>query len=88
MPRVLSVHGQGLLSRSIGRRWNFVVPRGRPGIPVEIRQYFFDVQDQNEFVKVVNGGSFVEWDCGADLSADTIEAGWQVVGNTASQKTA
>ena len=42
---------------------------------------FKALRDQNEFMKVVNGGYFVEWDCGADLSADTIEARWQVVGN-------
>jgi hypothetical protein len=41
---------------------------------------FEDLRDQREFMKVINGGYFVEWDCGADLSADTIEAGWQVVG--------
>ena len=28
-------------------------------------------------MKVVNGGYFVEWDCGADLSANIIEAYWQ-----------
>ena len=49
---------------------------------------FEALRDQKEFVKVINGGYFVEWDCGADLSTDTIEAGWQVVGNTASHKTA
>jgi len=49
---------------------------------------FEALRDQNEFVKVVNGGYFVEWDCGADLSADTIEARWQVVGNLARQRTA
>ena len=38
---------------------------------------FEDLRDQNEFMKVSNGGYFVEWDCGADLSADTIEAHWQ-----------
>jgi len=27
-----------------------------------------------EFMKIRNGGYFVEWQCGADLSADTIEA--------------
>lgn len=27
-----------------------------------------------EFAKVRSGGYFVEWECGADLSADTIEA--------------
>lgn len=48
---------------------------------------FEALRDHNEFVKVVNGGYFVEWDCGADLSADTIEARWQVVGNVARQST-
>jgi Protein of unknown function (DUF2442) len=43
------------------------------------------LRDQNEFMKVANGGYFVEWDCGADLSADTIEACWQVVGKAARQ---
>ncbi|HRC42585.1 MAG TPA: DUF2442 domain-containing protein [Nitrospira sp.] len=49
---------------------------------------FEALRDHNEFVKVVNGGYFVEWDCGADLSADTIEARWQVLGKTATQTTA
>ncbi len=35
---------------------------------------FEALRDQNEFTKVDNGGYFVEWNCGADLSADTIEA--------------
>jgi len=39
---------------------------------------FDPLRDQNEFSKIVNGGYFIEWDCGADLSADTIEAQWQV----------
>ena len=39
---------------------------------------FEDLRDHSEFMKVINGGYFVEWDCGADLSADTIEARWQV----------
>jgi hypothetical protein len=33
-----------------------------------------------EFKKVSNNGYFIEWDCGADLSADTIEAKMTVVG--------
>lgn len=49
---------------------------------------FEALRDQNEFMKVVNGGYFVEWDCGADVSADTIEARWQVVGKVARQTTA
>ncbi len=42
---------------------------------------FDPLRDQSEFHKIVNGGYFVEWDCGADLSADTIEAQWQVIGS-------
>ena len=30
--------------------------------------------DDSEFINISNGGYFVEWHCGADLSADTIEA--------------
>ncbi len=38
---------------------------------------FEELRDHEEFMKVVNCRYFVEWDCGADLSADTIEACWQ-----------
>ncbi|RJQ72185.1 MAG: DUF2442 domain-containing protein [Desulfobacteraceae bacterium] len=43
---------------------------------------FEPLRDYNEFQKVFNGGYFIEWDCGADLSADTIEARWQVMGKS------
>ena len=49
---------------------------------------FEGLRDQSEFMKVSNGGYFVEWDCGADLSADTIEARWQIVGKSDQQTTA
>jgi Protein of unknown function (DUF2442) len=49
---------------------------------------FESLRDETEFKKVINGGYFVEWDGGADLSADTIEARWQVVGKVARQTTA
>lgn len=65
-----------------GRIGNFDV---RPYLKYEA---FEDLQDHGEFSKVVNGGYFVEWDCGADLSADTIEAKWQVVGSTDQHKAA
>lgn len=42
---------------------------------------FEELRNHGEFSKVSNGGYFVEWDCGADLSADTIEAQWQLVGD-------
>ncbi|OGR13554.1 MAG: hypothetical protein A2277_05830 [Desulfobacterales bacterium RIFOXYA12_FULL_46_15] len=41
---------------------------------------FQDLQNHTEFIKLSNGGYFIEWDCGADLSTDTIEAQWQVLG--------
>ena len=40
---------------------------------------FEPLRDINEFTKVSNGGYFVEWNCGADLSADTIEMKWQII---------
>lgn len=43
---------------------------------------FEELRDPAEFVKVSNGGYFVEWACGADLSADTIEARWQLVASS------
>jgi hypothetical protein len=49
---------------------------------------FEALQNHTEFLKVFNGGYFVEWDCGADLSTDAIEARWQVVGKTSTQATA
>ncbi|NTW82076.1 MAG: DUF2442 domain-containing protein [Chlorobiaceae bacterium] len=48
---------------------------------------FEELRDHDEFMKVGNGGFFIEWECGADLSADTIEARWQVVGNATSKIT-
>ena len=57
---------------------------GRTGY-FDVRPYleyeaFSPLRDPGEFKKIVNGSYFVEWNCGADLSADTIEARWQVVG--------
>ena len=48
---------------------------------------FEELRDHDEFIKVINGGYFVEWACGADLSADTIEAQWKVVGKADQQNT-
>ncbi|HPA46973.1 MAG TPA: DUF2442 domain-containing protein [bacterium] len=75
--RIAEVHPQS--------NWVLTVPSddGRTGT-FDVRPYleyeaFADLQDQKEFVKIRNGGYFVVWDCGADLSADTIEARWQVL---------
>jgi hypothetical protein len=37
---------------------------------------FAPLKDRNEFKRIHNGKYFIEWDCGADLSADTIQARW------------
>ena len=63
-------------------RLSIVATDGRIGI-FDVRPYlnyeaFEALRDCTEFQKVSNGGYFIEWDCGADLSADTIEAHWQV----------
>lgn len=55
-----------------GRRGHFDVG------PYLRDEAFETLRDPREFEKVVNGGYFVEWDCGADLSADTIEAHWRL----------
>lgn len=54
---------------------------GRSG-SIDIRPYFESeafrpLKDWDEFSRIHNRGYFVEWRCGADLSADTIEARWQ-----------
>lgn len=55
---------------------------GREGL-FDVRPYlqyeaFQPLQAEAVFAKVSNGGYFVEWACGADLSADSIEARWRV----------
>jgi hypothetical protein len=37
-------------------------------------EVFLPLREHTEFAAIHNGGYFVEWACGADLSADTIEA--------------
>jgi hypothetical protein len=39
---------------------------------------FAKLSDPSEFQRVSHGGYFIEWACGADLSADTIEAHWKI----------
>lgn len=38
---------------------------------------FTPLKDKMEFERVRNGRYFIEWDCGADLSVDTIQARWK-----------
>lgn len=56
---------------------------GREGV-FDVRPYldcevFVPLRQPTEFMKVRNGGYFVEWECGADLSADTLEFGLRQV---------
>lgn len=69
-----------------------VAEDGREGL-FDVKPYlqyeaFAELKDPNEFAKVTNGGYFVEWACGADLSADTIQARWRVVENRSVRITA
>ncbi|AGA89317.1 Protein of unknown function (DUF2442) [Thioflavicoccus mobilis 8321] len=47
--------------------------------PYLAAEAFAPLQDHAEFLAVHNGGYFLEWPCGADLSADTIEANLKAV---------
>jgi hypothetical protein len=40
---------------------------------------FSPLKDRDEFERVHNGKYFIEWDCGADLTADTIQARWETI---------
>jgi hypothetical protein len=51
-----------------GRQGSFDV---RPYLAYEA---FSALIDPVEFSKLRNGAYYIEWECGADLSADTIEA--------------
>ncbi|MCU0857259.1 MAG: DUF2442 domain-containing protein [Pontiellaceae bacterium] len=56
-----------------------VTEDGRSGT-FDVRCYmnssaFAALEEKDVFSKVRNGGYYIEWACGADLSADTLEAG-------------
>ncbi|MBU0711070.1 DUF2442 domain-containing protein [bacterium] len=59
------------------RTLHIISEDGREGIfdvsPYLKYEAFTELKNQNAFKKIINGGYFIEWDCGADLSADTIE---------------
>ena len=40
-------------------------------------EVFSQLKENDNFNKIHNGKYFIEWECGADLSADTIEAKWK-----------
>ena len=68
-----------------------VADDGRSGF-FDVRPYFrsqafMPLKNRDAFARVRNGGYFVEWDCGADLSADTIEARWRILSPQEAQPT-
>lgn len=46
--------------------------------PYLASEAFEPLKDRNEFERIHNGKYYIEWECGADLSADTIEAHWKL----------
>ncbi|KAF3982875.1 MAG: DUF2442 domain-containing protein [Methylococcales symbiont of Hymedesmia sp. n. MRB-2018] len=55
---------------------------GRVGLfdvsPYLKSEAFAELINVDNFTKIKNFKYFIEWDCGADLSADTIEAEWTI----------
>lgn len=55
---------------------------GQTGL-FDVRSYleseaFAPLKEKAEFEQIHNGNYFIEWACGADLSADTILARWEI----------
>ena len=48
----------------------------KPYLEAEV---FAPLKNIDEFKRIYNGKYFIEWECGADLSADTIEARWETM---------
>ena len=63
---------------------------GRSGFldlgPYMASEAFKPLRNHVELGRIHNGGYFIEWECGADLSADTIEARWKIVPPEAAQQ--
>ena len=64
---------------------------GRSGFfdvsPYLVSEVFSGLKEEQAFERVTNGGYFIEWECGTDLSADTIETRWKNVSDPASTQT-
>lgn len=63
---------------------------GQTGL-FDVRPYleseaFAPLKEKSEFERIHNGNYFIEWDCGADLSANTIQARWEIVSHTNAQQ--
>lgn len=53
--------------------------------PYLVDEALEELKNVNEFMKVHNGGYYIAWDCGADLSADTLRARARIVNSTLSR---
>lgn len=58
-----------------------VTEDGKTGV-FDVKPYldseaFAPLKEGAEFERIHNGKYFIEWDCGADLSVDTIQMRWQ-----------
>ena len=51
-------------------------------------EVFSPLSNKTEFERLYNGKYFIEWDCGADLSADTIQARCESISIVAAQHSA
>jgi len=40
-------------------------------------EVFSQLKSEDNFKRIYNGKYYIEWDCGADLSADKIDAKWE-----------
>ena len=54
--------------------------------PYLAAEAFAPLKSGGAFERIYNGKYFIEWDCGADLSADTIEARWQILSIQSAQQ--
>jgi hypothetical protein len=63
---------------------------GRAGLldvsPFLDSEAFEPLRNREEFERLHNGHYFIEWECGADLSADTIEARWRLLADDIAQQ--
>jgi hypothetical protein len=51
-------------------------------------EVFAPLKDRTEFERIHNGKYYIEWDCGADLSADTIQSQWKATSSGDAQQRA
>jgi hypothetical protein len=49
-------------------------------------EVFEPLKNKSEFERIHNGKYFIEWDCGADLSVDTIQARWKIASTENAQQ--